>query len=279
MAATYTKFSIEDIDKFLKRGFRALRPRQFVDVFKGRREYAYDLKLADNVFIRVLTSVPEGRDLVRSKEARPMRIALMAGVPTRKGQPLTGKAKFPIIKRTQGWRSTLQRRIQEFIELYYDNEDKFTWIGGKKQEEQDATDGKKPQEPSRREPPAVEAAPDPADPEEADEPQRPRFTGPPITGPQVGFVMKLIANLIRQGKLRDVASGYGFDSGDITEEDVKRTLSKASASKFINAAKEALGWGQSGGGGRRRRYADEGVDFEGEVEEKMVPSSYSYDRT
>lgn len=272
MAAEYTKFSLDDIEKFLKRGFRAMRPR------KGeQKEIYYDLKLSSKAFIRVWTSIYPGETLVRGKERRPMRVQFLSGKVLSSGRPLT-RGKAPIVKRTQNWRSTLQNRIQDYIELFEGGTyDKY-------HDDWDDDDDAVPP-PLQKADPLPEPAPDEAkeeagEPPAGDEPKRPKFTGPPITGPQLNFVMKLIGHLTKQGKLAGIANDYGFDPGPVTEEDVKVTLSKATASKFIDAAKRELGWDRGGGGGgygrsRYRRYAgEEEADFEAEVEE-----TYTYDRT
>lgn len=279
MAAQYTKFALEDIQKFLRRGFRAMRPRQGED-----REIYFDLKLSSKAFIRVWSSIYAGETTVRGKERRPMRVQFLSGTILGKGRPLT-RGKAPIVKRTQNWRTSLQNRIQDYIELFnggtYDKyHDDFD------------DDDEEVMAPARPEPEPEEKSTEvPGEPPQGDEPRRPSFTGPPITGPQVNFVMKLINALTKTNKLDLVAPRFGFDSGPISEEDVKMTLSKSSASRFIDAAKSTLGWDRGGGGGGgygrsryRRRYADgeEGFDFEDEVVEETTTASapsYSYDRS
>lgn len=273
MAAEYTKFSIDDIEKFLKRGFRAMRPR------KGeQREVYFDLKLSSKAFIRVWTSIYPGEELVRSKELRPVRVQLLGGPILSKGRPLT-RGKAPIVKRTQNWRSTLQNRIQDFIELFEGG----TYDRYHDDDDEDEAAAPPPMQVAE---PLPQPAPDEAEEEESgeppagDEPKRPKFTGPPITGPQLSFVMKLVGHLTKQGKMAGIANDYGFDPGPITEEAVKATLSKATASKFIDSAKRELGWDSGGGGGgygrsRYRRYAGEDESFENEVEE----TTYNYDRS
>jgi len=108
MAAEYTKFSLDDIEQFLKRAFRILRPKKG----DARREIYFDLSLSKYVVIRVWTSVYKGEELVRGKERRPVRVQFLSAV---NGYPLIG-GKAPIVKRTQNWRKTLQDRIEDYVE-------------------------------------------------------------------------------------------------------------------------------------------------------------------
>lgn len=115
MAAQYTEVTLDDMDKFLKRGFRALRPKQGVH----NREYYYDLSLSPNVAIRVWTSVSRGYDSSAGVGEDAIRVQLMGtGV---KRPLMSGKA--PIVKRTQGWRNSLQNKIEDLMEVYDDRSD------------------------------------------------------------------------------------------------------------------------------------------------------------
>lgn len=112
MAATYTEVTLDDMDKFLKRGFRALRPKQGVQ----NGEYFYDLSLSDNVVARVWTSVRRGSGTGAGVGEDAIRVQLMGTV--QKRPLMSGKA--PIVKRTQGWKNTLQTKIEDLIETYED---------------------------------------------------------------------------------------------------------------------------------------------------------------
>lgn len=109
MAAQYTEVTLEDMDKFLRRAYRALRPKRGED--KG--EVYYDLNLSDNkIFVRVWTSIGSGRSVGARKGADAIRVTLI----TRGGKPLMPKSK--IVKRTQGWKGSLQDRIEDLLETY-----------------------------------------------------------------------------------------------------------------------------------------------------------------
>lgn len=114
MAAQFTEVTLEDMEKFLKRGFRALRPKKGEE----RREVYFDLSLSDHVAIRVWTSIGVGRASGADVGQDAIRIQLVS---KKKQRPLmTGKA--PIVKRTQNWRNSLQDRIEDYIEAYEDRE-------------------------------------------------------------------------------------------------------------------------------------------------------------
>lgn len=121
MAAEYTKITIEDMDRFLKRAFRALRPKQGLD----RGEYFYDLNVSDSkIFIRIWTSI--------KKDGAGAGVGLDAIRPTLVtvgGKPLVRKQK--IVKRTPNWRGNLQERIETLLEDY---ESKTGYWKGKQQE-------------------------------------------------------------------------------------------------------------------------------------------------
>jgi hypothetical protein len=110
MAAQYTEVTLDDMERFLKRGYRALRPQQGVQ--KG--EYYYDLALSPGVVIRVWTSVQRGSSSGAGVGEDAIRVQFYGSALKRPLVP--GKA--PIVKRTQNWRNTLQSKIEDYIELY-----------------------------------------------------------------------------------------------------------------------------------------------------------------
>lgn len=115
MAATYTEVSLEEMEKFLKRAFRILRPKKAT---AKNGEICYDLSLSPNVAVRVMTSVmASGRPAGVGEDA--IRILLWSSKMVR---PLTG-GKAPIVKRTQGWKTNLQDRVEDAMELYEDKDD------------------------------------------------------------------------------------------------------------------------------------------------------------
>lgn len=113
MAATFTQITLEEIDVYLKRAFRALRPKPGPVV---RGEVTRVLTLSDKVFIRIYTSVGQGSDMAAGEGADAIRVGLFG--PTR---PLLA-GKLPIVKRTQGWRDNLRERVEDMMELYDDRE-------------------------------------------------------------------------------------------------------------------------------------------------------------
>jgi len=118
MAAQYTEVTLEDMEKFLKRGFRALRPKQGVQF----GEYYYDLGVTDYLFIRVWSSVRRGTGTGAGVGEDAIRVQLMS-VQTRR-PAVRGKA--PIVKRTQGWRNSLQNKIEDTLEAVEEMDAKAT---------------------------------------------------------------------------------------------------------------------------------------------------------
>lgn len=249
MAAEYTQFSLDDIEKFLKRAFRILRPK------KGeKREIYYDLSLSKYVVIRVWTSVYRGEELVRGKERRPVRVQFLSAV---NGYPLVS-GKAPIVKRTQNWRKTLQDRIEDYVEKYEESGEEY-WDN----RAQGSRDDPKPtrrDEPSR--PPERPNQPPPRTP---DAPRAPRSSGggPPATDPQKRYLKFLwgsvkrakgsisglswddIVNMDRlPGGVRRILPDLPFPDADGLNE-----LSKRQASIVIDGLKSS-GYGES-------RYANE----------------------
>lgn len=122
MAAEFTGVTLEEMDTFLKRAFRILRPKQ--GVAKG--EIFYDLSLAaGTIFIRVWTSIRPKSGSGAGVGEDAIRVTLV----TRGGRPLVMKGK--IVKRTQGWRGNLQDRIEGLLEDY---ESKTGYWKGRQQE-------------------------------------------------------------------------------------------------------------------------------------------------
>lgn len=115
MAATFTEISLEDMERFLKRAFRTMRPKKGVD----RGEIVFDLSLSPNVVVRVWTSIGPRSGMGAEVGADAIRVQLLY---TTSKRPLFF-TKAPIVKRTQGWKSNLQDRIEDAIEKYEDRED------------------------------------------------------------------------------------------------------------------------------------------------------------
>lgn len=115
MAATYTQVTLQDMDTFLKRAFRSLRPERG----SQRGEITYDLFLSPTTVIRVFTSIGESRDSGAQVGEDAIRILLYS---LKKGRPLK-PGKAPIVKRTQNWRDSLKDRIEDYLEAYSDHEE------------------------------------------------------------------------------------------------------------------------------------------------------------
>lgn len=152
MAAQFTEVTLEDMTRFLNRGWRTLRPKQFTE----RGEVYFDLTLSQNVAIRVWTSIGSGRDSGASVGEDAIRVQFFS---TKTRRPLM-KGKAPIVKRTQGWRNNLQDRIEDLIETYEDREGYWETLAG----------GRPPQQEVQPEQhrPAPSPTPTPRDPEERD---------------------------------------------------------------------------------------------------------------
>lgn len=115
MAAQFTPVTLEEMTAFLKRGFRALKPK----VGANRGEIYFDLFLSEKAGIRVWTSIAAGREQGASSGQDAIRIQFYNFGQNRPLIP--GKA--PIVKRTQNWRDSLKDRIEDYIELFDDKEE------------------------------------------------------------------------------------------------------------------------------------------------------------
>lgn len=117
MAAQFTEITLEEMERYLKRGWHALRPKQVV--YKG--EISYDLFLSAVVSVRVMTSIGARSSSGAGAGEDAIRVTLF--MPKQNRPMLSGK--MPIVKRTQGWKNSLQDRIEDMIETYEDREDYF----------------------------------------------------------------------------------------------------------------------------------------------------------
>lgn len=115
MAATFTQITLDEMDKFLRRAFRALEP----DKTLYRGEVAYNLTLGHDVGIKVLTSIGKNGETAAGVGADAIRVQLFN---FKRDKPLA-PGKFPIVKRTQGWRDNLKDRIEDLMEKFYDKEE------------------------------------------------------------------------------------------------------------------------------------------------------------
>lgn len=121
MAAQYTEITGKEMEVFLKRAFRALRPTQGIQ----SKEIYYDLKLSSQVAIRVWTAIkPWGASAGVGEDA--IRVQFMG---VKVNRPLVS-GKAPIVKRTQNWRNSLQDKIEEYLELYEEKSEYWDERGG-----------------------------------------------------------------------------------------------------------------------------------------------------
>lgn len=123
----YEEITLEDMERFLKRGYRVLRPKKGA----SRGELYYDLNLSDEkILIRVWTSIHPQTGVSAQSGSDAIRVTLL----TRSGRPLMPKST--IVKRTGRWKATLQERIDDYIELYEAKTD--YWKGRQQQKDGDA---------------------------------------------------------------------------------------------------------------------------------------------
>ncbi len=215
MAAQFTEITLEDMERFLKRGYRALRPRQGVQ----GSEYYYDLMLSPNAAVRVMTSVKRGSGTGAGVGEDAIRV-LFYGVNVKR--PLV-PGKAPIVKRTQNWRNSLQNKIEDVIELY---EEKAAYWESRAGGEPEAVTS----------PPPAPSAPPPATPA-ARSP-----SGPPPSDKQVNFVKLLMSrasvdDLEAEGffiKYRELA--WPFNADNI------RSMSMRRVSQMIDDLMSAVGY-------------------------------------
>ncbi len=193
MAALYTEITLEDMDRFLKRAYRALRPKQKVE----RGEYVYDLNLSKGkILIKVWTSIHKGSGLGAQKGEDAIRVVLV----TQGGRPLMPKGK--IVKRTQNWRNSLQDRIEELLETY---EAKTEYWKGRQVERDNAS-------------------PDTEDAPRGEKPRR--LPGNEITEPQIKYLQFLGSQLRNKGK----EVFFPLDAatlGQMTRDEASKTIGRA----------------------------------------------------
>jgi hypothetical protein len=193
MPAEYTEVTLDDMERFLKRGFRFLRPKQGKSP-KG--EFFYHLFLSPNVVVRIWTSITQGAGVSRGAGQDAIRLQLLNLKNERERH-----SKVVSMKRTQGWRNTLQRRVEEAQEKYEDEERYWEMVSQVEEDE-----GARPPPPDG-------------------------VQGPPPTDKQVAFAMKLV----RSAPASFNWSQYGFR--EPPDEEGLMSLSRKSVSKLIDALK------------------------------------------
>jgi hypothetical protein len=108
MAAQFTPITAEEMEKFILRGFRALKPKRATN----GSELVYLLTIEGNIGIKVETSISVSGTEVREVGSDAIRVIYFH---LGRMKPLIA-GKAPIVKRTQGWKTNLQDRIEEVIE-------------------------------------------------------------------------------------------------------------------------------------------------------------------
>jgi len=124
--ATYTKFTLDELDQFLRRSFRALKPVRK----EGTTDYFYDLYLSQGIKIQVWTSIYKGDTEVKGTRRPPMKIVFVG----RRGRIGPPKSDEIVVLRVRGWKDNLRERIEELVELYHVDPD--GWDAGTKQWDQ-----------------------------------------------------------------------------------------------------------------------------------------------
>ena len=114
MAAQFTEITLQDMETFLKRAFRVLKPTQG----KQRGEVVFDLFFTPQIGVRVFSSI--GQDAYSASGVGTDAIRVLFYNYSKNRPMLTGKA--PIVKRTGGWRDNLKDRIEDIMEMFDDKE-------------------------------------------------------------------------------------------------------------------------------------------------------------
>lgn len=117
-AATFVQVTIEDMDKVIQRGFRALHPRKE----KSRwGEILYILTPDEDEphnVIRVQSSIFSGREEARGEGEDSIRVTI---INTKTDRPIAGKMQR--VHRTQNWRDNLRGRIEDAMETFEDSKE------------------------------------------------------------------------------------------------------------------------------------------------------------
>lgn len=250
MAAQYTEITLEDMEKFLNRGFRSLRPRK--GDFRG--EVTYTLHINRKVGIRIMTSIRErsessarvGKDTIKA-----FLISLADGKGLEKKEN-----RQTIVKRTQNWRKSLQDRIENLMEKYEEKAEFWDEWAVNRSRKGDPEKAQKEQEVQQRQEERQE--------EEMKNGPQPTYEKPrgTITDKQLNFLNKVLLPRVRDHEWDDIVRRLRLsvnDKGEIS------TLSKQEGIKLITVVKDLV---ESTGrlGPRRRWAADSSSEYEGWAE-------------
>ena len=113
-AATSVPVTLEEMDKVIRRGFRAMHPKQSKASWG---EVLYTLTPDDDdpqFVIRVQTSIFQG-DMARGEGEDSMRVTLLN---EKTNKPIAAAAAR--VHRTQNWKDNLRKRIEDAIETFED---------------------------------------------------------------------------------------------------------------------------------------------------------------
>jgi hypothetical protein len=112
MAAQFTQITLPEMETYLKRAFRALRPQHGA----SRGEVVINLFLneAKTIGIRIWTSIHPNSGMGAGQGEDAIRVQFYN---FGKDRPMVPD-KAPIVKRTQNWRDNLKDRIEDYMELY-----------------------------------------------------------------------------------------------------------------------------------------------------------------
>ena len=113
----FVAITLSDVSLFLTRAFRALDPKLGPTTYG---EITYELELGPKTFIRVYTSVHQGRENAAGLGADAIRVGLFGGSGRR---PLKA-GKLPTVKRTNSWKDTLRETIEDIC-LEYDTNPQY----------------------------------------------------------------------------------------------------------------------------------------------------------
>jgi hypothetical protein len=233
MAAQYTEITLGEMEKFLKRAFRILRPKQ------GQKlgEIYFDLTLGSFVGVRIWTSIKPHSGMGANVGEDAIRVQFVS----LKDQGPLEKGKAPIVKRTQNWRDSLQDRIEEFAEKYADNED--FWENWAETRNRSGDVKKELKEFEEEDLEKEEPIPTPTY-------QRTSPVGD-VTVPQINYIMGLARQIQDKNLVRSIFWTFaGFNQ--IPTRDELTRISKLEASKLINSFKLSVSQ-------NKQRYAFEEV--------------------
>jgi len=260
MAARFVEVTLEEMERALKRRFRAYRPRKSTAAGKsGDYMNVFDLKIDDHVAIRVWSSIPVARGKGRGVGEDSIKVQMVSL--QKKFSLQSKKNRAIIVQRSRNWADNLEKRITQLQLLYNESADFWSNLAMQR-------DGIKPPDP--RDEPMPEPTPGP--PEDVVS-EKPRYAGPPVSEAQMKYLVSLIITARDAGLWDSYAKDYGLPEGYITKGALKEVLSggrDGSASKLISALIKA-----TKGLGRRYATTEEALGLNDPIE--MVAEESQHD--